>query len=46
MRARRTFIVLTLLIFLGFVLLWATTPEECRVAVEHMSEACKRLMFP
>lgn len=39
-----------LVVTVVLVLLWKfndiTTPEACKVAVEDMSGACKRLLFP
>lgn len=48
---RRGCIVRDVLVFLLVAaLVWwaldATTPESCKVPVEHMSAACKRLLYP
>jgi hypothetical protein len=42
----RNFIILAVVVLLAWRINDLTTPEVCKVAVEDMSGACKRLLFP
>lgn len=45
-REHRIFLVLAVLIAFGFLLIGMTTPDECKVSVEEMSNWCKEVRFP
>lgn len=46
MISRRALLICLALILIGLWLLNVTTPAECRVPVEQMSQFCKDLLYP
>lgn len=43
---RRAFLTCAVIVLAALWLIWVTTPSECKVPVEQMSQFCKNLLYP